>query len=171
MILQILLIIIAFIFQAGFPALLKFSVVFPDLVLVVVIFIAFAYPRKKIVFPVVIGGLLTDIFSGMPFGISSILFLTIVFLIEAGRKFLFADFNFQAILIAVFGATIFSDIFYFLTIRILHWLNIEVFSVEAKYLFFFVLPREILYNLIIVVIIYSIWILARYLTGSRASWR
>jgi rod shape-determining protein MreD len=171
MIVQTLLIIAVFIFQTGFPALLKFGGVFPDLVLAAIIVISFANPARKVVVPAIAGGLLVDIFSGMTLGISVILFLAIVFIINAAKKFLFANFNFSAILVAVFGITIFSDIFYFLSARILGWLGFKTFFVETKYLFFSVLPKEILYNLIAAAALYLLWILAKFLTGYRKSWK
>ena len=171
MIFQILSIIIAFAIQISFPALLKIGSTFPNLVLVLAVFISFAYSRRKALGSALAGGILLDVFSGMPFGLSMLLMLVIVFLVEEAKFFLFADLSLLAFLAAVLGATIFYNIFSFLGAELLYWLNKEIFLVNGSYLFFSVLPKEILYNLISAAALYLLWILAKFLTGYRESWR
>jgi rod shape-determining protein MreD len=121
----------------------------PDLVFLLVVAWALNTDLQDGVIWALVGGILLDLFSALPLGVSSIPLLVIVFVISGlGQRF------FQLGGLVLFGVTLVGTLFQQLVLMLL----LAVLGHQVNWLFdlvTFVLPT-VLYNLILVVPIYAL---------------
>lgn len=147
----IIIIFLCALFQVAiFP-----TAVTPNLVLIAVILINLFFGFKEGMASALAGGILLDIYSGF-FGVSTLAFVLISYILNFAKYYLFAHINILVFLILVLGGTVFYGVANFLFAKISVLIGIA--GHESNVLFInmlaYAVPREIAYNLLVAVIIF-----------------
>ncbi len=148
------LIIFLVLLQSAFLNHLKITGIAPNFVLIAVILISLEFNLRKAFIAGIVAGLMLDIFSSMPFGIFTLAFILISLGLNFAKHYLFAHANFAVILAAVFLGTLFFDFFVFFLDKILFIFKLSSQTFASKYSLLYLMPREIIYNLAGVIIIF-----------------
>ncbi|GEM_PF-5587876 len=125
----------------------------PNIALVILVIWAFLRPPEECIVWAITAGITLDLFSSGTFGIYTLLFVLITFLISFVKQNFVSDINFPFKVLTALTAFLLFNTFYFLLQQFLNLIHIEsTILVPIDYLFKLT-PREILYELIAFIVI------------------
>jgi len=154
-ILIILLLFLAILLQTTLLTHLSIFGVLPNLVLIIIILVSLTNNWQKSLISALVGGLLLDLFSGLPLGTFSLSLVIISFIFNFAKFYLFTRINFLVILTAIITGTIFYEL---LVISLTKFMSLVSLShIYLKYNLLYLMPVEIIYNLISVIVFYLVW--------------
>lgn len=151
-ILIILLLFLAILLQTTLLTHLSIFGVLPNLILIIIILISLTNNWQKSLVSALFGGLLLDLFSGWPLGPFSLSSAIISLILNFAKFYLFTRINFLVILVAIISGTIFYDLLVIFLIKFMSLIGLSYISL--KYNLLYLMPIEIIYNLISVMVFY-----------------
>jgi rod shape-determining protein MreD len=157
----ICLIIFIVLLQSAFLNRLKIAGIGPNFALIAVVLISLAFDRKKALITGVVAGLMLDVFSSMPFGIFTLALILVSLSLNFAKHYLFTHANFAVVLAAVFLGTVFFDLFIFFLDKISFAFRFSNQMSTSNYNLLYLMPRELLYNLVAAAVIFLLWKLIR----------
>lgn len=145
----ILIVLSIAVFQIALLSSLKLFGFTPNLFLIFVVLASLNFIRKEIFLTAFLSGLVMDLFSVWPFGLFTVTLVCVGFLFSLVRLYVFSQTNLLVILTAVIVGTIcfnlllcsFFAIFLFAKI-------VTVPTVSFSYIIFYVMPFELVANLV-----------------------
>lgn len=168
--LAIAIIFAAVVLEIAVAPRLKFGGVSPNLLLVALVYVGLLANRQEILMASFAGGLFLDLFSSFPFGIFAVIFVLIGILLNESKYYLFARANFFVILLATSIATILFYILFSFLLKIFILSGISQMETFFKENIFFLMPKELLMNLIAAMAIFIFLRIIRRPFAAKTAW-
>ena len=152
-ILGFFLLLLAALIQVSFLPHLTFLSVAPNLVLAILIIWSLSRPPEQSMVWALLAGIFLDLFTHSSFGIFTVLFVSIAFLVSFIQQNLIGEINFFFKII-IGGITFLSfNLFYWLISKLLYLIHLTSINFGTIDYLFKITPLEILSNLIILIIL------------------
>lgn len=148
------------------------TAVTPNLVLIAVISINLFFGFRAGMASALAGGILLDAYSGF-FGASTLALILVSYILHFVKYYLFAHINILVFLILVLSGTVFFSVATFLFAKIFVLIGISDYNknIPFIYMFAYIMPVEIAYNLLGAMVIFLLSKLAKsYQPFLRKKW-
>ncbi|OGZ34931.1 MAG: rod shape-determining protein MreD [Candidatus Portnoybacteria bacterium RIFCSPLOWO2_01_FULL_43_11] len=162
----VLILLISVISQTSFWPALGIYGAAPNLVLVFILAWVILVFQKDLsdsrkFWPIILAGLLLDLFSGLPFGVFSLSFIGLTYLVDWLIKNIFSRINFGSLVLLSLAATLFYNLILIILIRLFIPISVLFGSISFKdgswpvnpYSFYSIL-LEAVYNTILITLIF-----------------